>query len=124
MLIEVSNGEIVDKYTILKIKFKKAIPFSEKYFNIEKEYHLLKPLVESMKLNCSLINELESINIKLWQIEDDIRLCEKENNFGPKFIELARLVYITNDQRFLIKQKINVETNSSIKEEKILPTIQ
>ena len=74
-----------------------------------------------MNLDSSLIEELENINNSLWKIEDDIRLMEKEKHFDQSFIELARSVYLTNDKRFEIKNKINITRNSKIKEEKILP---
>jgi len=121
MKIEVSDGEIVDKFTILKIKLKHAPPFSQKYFNILEEYDILKVIVKEMNLDSSLIEELENINNSLWKIEDDIRLMEKEKQFNQSFIELARSVYLTNDKRFEVKNKINILRNSKIKEEKILP---
>jgi len=121
MKIEVSNGEIVDKYTILKIKLKNSTPFSQKYFNILEEYNVLKEVLEKIKIDNDSVQELYEINKQLWDIEDKIRVFEKEKKFNEDFIELARSVYIINDKRFQLKNKINNLTDSQIKEEKILP---
>lgn len=121
MKIEVSNGEIADKYTILKIKLKHCAPMTTQYFNIHKEYSILSEAVTELKINTIFIEELYEINKKLWNIEDQIRVLENRQNFGQEFIELARSVYITNDQRFAVKKKINTESNSKLHEEKILP---
>jgi hypothetical protein len=121
MKIEVSNGEIADKYTILKLKLKHCTPMSSQYFNIQEEHMILFDAVDQLKLNQSLIEELYEINKELWEIEDKIRILEQQQNFGEEFVKLARLVYITNDKRFLAKKKINTESNSKLHEEKILP---
>lgn len=121
MKIEVSNGEIADKYTILKIKLKHCAPMSAQYFNIHEEYTVLAEAVEELKINAVYIEELYEINKKLWNIEDKIRVLENKQSFDREFIELARSVYITNDQRFAVKKKINMESNSRLHEEKILP---
>jgi len=121
MKIEISNGELVDKFTILKIKLSKALEGSKKYNNIKKEYDYLKDCILELNIPDILIDELFDINLKLWNIEEDIRLMEKEKDFKDQFISLARSVYITNDIRFSIKTKINNLTFSSLKEEKILP---
>lgn len=121
MKIEVSNGEIADKYTILKIKLKHCAPMTTQYFNIHEEYTILAEAVEKLKINAVYIEELYEINKKLWDIEDQIRVLENKQNFKQEFIELARSVYITNDKRFTIKKKINIESNSKLQEEKILP---
>lgn len=121
MLIEVSNGEIVDKYTILKIKLQNCEIDTEKYFNINSEYVLLHDSVIELNIPEEIISELYQINKKLWDIEDSIRLLESKQQFDDYFIELARSVYITNDKRFNIKKKINELSKSGIKEEKIHP---
>lgn len=121
MKIEVSNGEIADKYTILKIKLKHCPGMTEKYFNIHEEYSILADVVKELQINEIFIEELYEINKKLWNIEDQIRILEKKQSFDKEFIELARSVYITNDARFAIKKKINTESNSKLHEEKILP---
>lgn len=121
MLIEVSNGEIVDKYTILKIKLQNSHIGTEKYFNIHAEYVLLEDSVSKLNIPEETIDELYLVNKKLWDIEDSIRLLESKKQFDESFIELARSVYITNDKRFGIKKKINQFSNSGIKEEKIHP---
>jgi hypothetical protein len=121
MKIEVSNGEIVDKYTILKIKLNKAAPMSQQYFNIHEEYTALQSAIKFLNIEENDIESLFKINKKLWDIEDDIRRLEKLKQFDESFIKLARDVYITNDKRFEIKKRINDLYESKIKEEKILP---
>lgn len=120
MKIEVSNGEIVDKLTILEIKKEKCFD-KLKLSNIEKELNYLAPIVESFNIPEELINSLRDLNRKLWKIEDDIRVLEQKFIFDDNFISLARLVYHTNDKRFFIKSEINTLTKSNFKEEKILP---
>lgn len=120
MKIEVSNGEIVDKLTILEIKKEKCYDI-DKLSNIEEELNYLKEIVSSLDVPENLLNSLREVNKKLWDIEDDIRVFEKRFVFDDDFISLARLVYHTNDKRFKIKSEINRITNSNFKEEKILP---
>jgi len=121
ILAEISAGELIDKITILEIK-KIKISNKEKLNDIEKE---LSSLNETMKKSIpdrnlikDLISELKEINLKLWDIEDGKRAAEKENNFGEKFIELARNVYKFNDERAKIKLAINNILGSNIKEVK------
>jgi hypothetical protein len=121
MKIEVSNGEIADKFTILKIKLKNCAEMTTQYFNIYEEYNILAEAVKELQINSIFIEELYEINQKLWNIEDQIRILENKQSFDQEFIELARSVYITNDARFAIKKKINMESNSKLHEEKILP---
>lgn len=120
MKIEVSNGEIVDKLTILEIKKERCLDNS-KLENIQKELSFLKEVVNELNVSEELIDELRNVNQKLWNIEDEIRECEVKWKFDDDFIQLARSVYYTNDKRFEIKNKINSITNSNFKEEKILP---
>ena len=119
ILIEVSVGELLDKLTILEIKQEK-IKDSEKLKYINDEYSVLKDeLNKSVRTNPKLdelFNSLKKINEKLWVIEDDKRLCEKEKNFGDKFIKLSRDVHFLNDDRAKIKLEINNHTGSKIKE--------
>lgn len=119
MKIEVSNGEIVDKVTILKIKSEK-ITDTIKLQNINKELNSLLPLLDEIGVNEKhpLFIQLYDINSKLWEIEDAIRVCENEKRFGGYFIELARSVYQTNDLRFEVKKEINLKTSSNFVEEK------
>jgi hypothetical protein len=124
MKIEVSNGEIVDKYTIVNIKLKKCSTHTEKHTNLLNEYSVLKEAVETLNIDQKLLETLQQINETLWEIEDKIRILEEKKQFDKEFVELARSVYITNDKRFLIKKKINVLSNSQITEEKILPNIE
>jgi hypothetical protein len=119
MMVEVSNGEIVDKVTILKIKSERITDRS-KLENINKELNTLLPLLDEIVVNEGhpLFVQLYEINSKLWEIEDEIRVCEKEKRFGGYFIELARSVYQTNDLRFEVKKEINLKTSSNFVEEK------
>ena len=122
MKIEVSNGELLDKLSILELKTTN-IADTNKLVNIKKEWDELLPLAEELfELNGSELQnhylELASINGKLWDIEDDIRECEKNKYFGSKFVELARSVYITNDKRCEVKREINILTKSGFVEEK------
>jgi hypothetical protein len=120
MKIEVSIGEVVDKYTILTIK-KLFIHDSEKLANIEKEWKLIKSsLVKKYPetLTDPFTQELYDINKKLWKVEDDLRDCEHKSYFGEKFVELAREVYQLNDVRAIIKKQINQKYGSELLEEK------
>ena len=121
ILAEISAGELFDKITILEIK-KSKISNKEKLNNIEKELLSLKETVNKYIPNQSgiskYINELKNINLKLWDIEDGKRAAEKNKDFGEKFIELARNVYINNDKRAKIKSEINKLLGSNIKEVK------
>jgi hypothetical protein len=123
MKIEVSTGEIVDKLTILEIKEEKCYDES-KLLNIKQELEYLRNIVSSLNVPIELINSLREINNKLWNIEDDIRICEKNFIFDDEFISLARLVYHTNDERFKLKSQISQVTNSNFKEEKIHPSYE
>ena len=120
MKIEVSNGEIVDKLTILEIKEKKCKDF-RKLNNIQKELRYLEGIVEDLCVPIEVVDKLRKINQELWDIEDEIRVYESKHSFDEQFIRLARLVYHTNDKRFEVKNEINSLTLSLFKEEKILP---
>lgn len=120
MKIEVSNGEIVDKLTILEIKEKKCKDF-RKLNNIQKELRYLEGIVEDLCVPIEVVDKLRKINQELWDIEDEIRVYESRHIFDEEFIRLARLVYHTNDKRFEVKNEINSLTLSLFKEEKILP---
>jgi len=120
MKIEVSNGEIVDKFSILLIKRSK-IKDDTKLDNIQKEIDWLIPIFMKIIKKKEVYDkylDLAVVNTELWEIEDDIRECERQKDFGDKFIQLARSVYINNDQRAKIKKEINLLTNSGIVEEK------
>lgn len=123
MKIEVANGEIVDKLTILEIKLENS-DSEQKTQQILKELNYLKPLVEELNVPQEMIDELKGVNQKIWDTEDSIRLCEKNKQFGEEFVQLARDVYYNNDERFHVKSKINKYTNSDINEQKILPQYQ
>ena len=119
ILIQTSAGELIDKITILEIKREK-ISDSKSLEIVDKEYTLLKQTAkENLKINSEIENlwkNLKEVNLKLWEVEDEIRLAEKNKIFNEKFIELARSVYKLNDNRSKLKSKINHLTGSSIKE--------
>ena len=119
ILVEVSVGELFDKISILEIK-KDKIKDEEKLKYIVDEYNLLKEqMLDKVKLNeklSGLFDALKDINSKLWVIEDDKRLCEKNSDFGEKFIKLSRDIHFLNDKRASIKLEINNQTGSKIKE--------
>ena len=119
ILVEVSVGELLDKLSILEIK-KEKIKDSEKLKYINDEYAVLKEQlsknVQSDNTLEKLFNTLKEINSKLWVIEDDKRMCEKNSDFGEKFIKLSRNVHFLNDNRAKIKLEINNHTGSKIKE--------
>ena len=120
MMIEVSNGEILDKFSILKIKLANITDY-EKIKNVEKEIEIIEPIFDSICKDLKikdLFEMLLKVNKKLWKIEDDIREHERNKNFDEEFIQLARNVYITNDIRATIKKEINLLSNSNIIEEK------
>ena len=121
LIIPVSPAELIDKITILEIK-RQFIKNSTKLKNVNLEYKLLldvliKNVSGSEELDL-LRSQLKEVNMKLWDIEDKIRDLEKNKVFDKKFIELARLVYFTNDKRSEIKKDINKLLNSEIVEEK------
>ena len=119
ILIEVSVGELMDKISILEIK-KKKIKDTEKLKFINDEYNVLKEQsfrnVKSSEKLEKLFQSLKEINSRLWDIEDDKRMCEKNSDFSDKFIKLSRNVHILNDGRAKIKLEINNLTDSKIKE--------
>jgi hypothetical protein len=117
MKIEVSNGEIVDKQTILVIK-KSKITDESKLKNIESELKILNDVITEIDFDVSEYIKLLDVNRKLWEVEDELRLCEQENRFDDYFIALARQVYHLNDERYQIKRKINLDTKSELNEEK------
>tara|TARA_Y100000590_G_scaffold461108_1_gene621940 strand:+ start:1486 stop:1875 length:390 start_codon:yes stop_codon:yes gene_type:complete len=122
ILVEISVGELLDKISILEIK-KEKISDSESLKIINSDYlaldqQLKKNVSQSPKLT-SLFNELKEINSKLWIIEDSKRMCEKNKDFGEKFIKLSRDVHFLNDKRAKVKLEINDCSGSKIKEVKL-----
>ena len=122
MKVEVSNGELLDKLSILELKLKN-IKDNKKLINIKNEYGGLSPLCNNLFNNYgnelrSLYAKLSEINAELWKIEDDIRECERNKDFGDEFVRLARAVYFTNDKRSDVKKSINLLTESGFVEEK------
>ena len=122
MKVEVSNGELLDKLTILELKLTN-IADVQKLSNIQKEHDELSPLADQLfdsygeELK-NLYKKLTDINSELWTIEDDIRECERNKDFGSDFVSLARAVYFTNDKRSDVKKAINLLTDSGFVEEK------
>ena len=121
ILSEISPGELLDKISILEIKLVK-IKDKKSLENVNREYESLievkKSFITQSKKLDDLINKIKEVNLTLWNIEDKIRICEKNKDFGKEFIELARGVYFTNDKRSRIKSEINDIFESRIREEK------
>ena len=122
MKVEVSNGELLDKLTILELKLSN-ITDKQKLINVKKEHSELNPLAIRLFEEYGndlkrLYLELTAINAELWKIEDDIRECERNKEFGDEFVRLARAVYFTNDKRSDVKKAINLLTDSGFIEEK------
>jgi hypothetical protein len=121
ILIPISPGELLDKITILQIKSER-IADPTKVANVKTELEMLEKAWGEAVSNDDVISalsaELKSVNEALWEIEDDIRDEERNKRFGERFIELARAVYVTNDERANAKKKVNLHLNSSIVEEK------
>ena len=121
ILTEISAGELLDKISILEIKLNN-IKDKEKLVDINKEYESLedtrKSNIEMTENLQKLINQLIEINLKLWNIEEEKRICEKNEDFGNNFIKLSRNVYKNNDKRAKIKSDINILLGSNIKEVK------
>ncbi len=117
MKIEVSIGEVIDKWTILSIKILN-IKDKEKLVNVNNERNYLIKMIDPELLYDPLVDQLLNVNMSLWKVEDDLRLCEKEKDFSLRFIELARSVYKLNDERARIKKEINIKCGSEFVEEK------
>lgn len=119
--IEIAPGELIDKITILEIK-REQISDAEKLANVRIELETLEAsrdaAIQPSDEMTRLTADLKAVNQELWGIEDDIRDCERDGDFGPKFIELARAVYKTNDRRAALKREINVHLGSRLVEEK------
>ena len=119
ILSEISAGELLDKISILEIKLEKIKDKKSKE-EIKKEYKILKR-IQNSSINLDvkikeLFNSIKEINIKLWNVEDKLRACEKNKDFGKNFIELAREVYFNNDKRAKIKKEMNKILGSNIRE--------
>lgn len=119
MKIDVSTGELVDKVTILSIKLEKMSD-PEKRANVKKEYDILiRPMNDAgIFVDSDEFIRLKEINLKLWDIEDRIRVKEVSQAFDDEFISLARSVYFINDDRAAVKKEINLKFNSDLVEEK------
>jgi len=119
ILSEISAGELFDKISILEIKLDK-IKGKENLEEINKEYKILKDVqnssIEVTEKLKTLFKEIKEVNLNLWNIEDELRICEKNKDFGQSFIKLARDVYLNNDKRSKIKSEINKILGSNIKE--------
>lgn len=114
--VPVSVGEALDKISILEIKAER-ITDTMKLSNVTKELEYLKLATQNYRM-LKLEQELKDVNQRLWDVEDNLRLMEEQKDFGSSFIQLARSVYVLNDQRASIKKQINLATNSELIEEK------
>ncbi len=121
ILSEISVGELLDKISILEIKIEKIKNKNDKE-EIKKEYEILKNIENSTVELTSKVKDLfkllKEVNTNLWDVEDKLRICEKNKDFGENFIQLAREVYFNNDKRSKIKSEINELLGSNIKEVK------
>ncbi len=121
ILIPISPGELLDKITILEIKAER-IADPAKVANVETELGMLRKVwadaVDADAELDAMRTQLKAINERLWEIEDDIRDEERNRRFGERFIELARAVYVTNDERAAVKKRVNLQLDSAIVEEK------
>ena len=119
ILSEISAGELLDKISILEIKLEK-VKDKTNLEEINKEYKILKEVqdsnIEMTEKLKALFDNIKEINLNLWDIEDRLRICEKNKDFGQNFIKLARQVYLNNDKRSKIKSEINKILGSNIKE--------
>ena len=119
--VPVSVGELVDKLVILEIKAERIVDHAKRA-NVVHERDLLRDTVANEVPGSARLNELtaslKQVNEQLWVIEDDIRDCERNRDFGPRFVELARAVYVTNDRRAALTTDINLLVGSDIVEEK------
>ena len=118
-LINVSVGELVDKFTILSIKRDHSV--GQQKEEIQKEYDYLKKEFDKFEILDELFENLWRTNMEGWKIENEKRICERNKDFGKNFVELARQAYLNNDKRFRLKQLIDQMENSDFKEQKILP---
>ncbi len=121
LLVEIAPGELFDKLTILEIKSER-IADAEKLKHVRAELAVLAAARETLEMApevADLVAQLKSVNAALWEIEDAIRLCEREQDFGPRFVELARSVYLTNDRRAALKRVLNAHFRSPLAEEKL-----
>lgn len=117
MQIEVSIGEALDKVSILTIKLNKLTK-TEQLRNVARELGKINKILPKGILEDDLYQQLCKVNMRLWEIEDEIRVCEKHGDFNLNFIRLARAVYHRNDERAAIKKEINIKYNSDLVEEK------
>ena len=119
ILSEISPGELLDKISILEIKIEK-VKDKNSLEEIKKEYKILKEIqtssIEITGKIKDLFQSVKNVNVKLWNIEDKLRICEKNKDFDKNFIELARSVYFANDERAELKSKINKILKSNIRE--------
>jgi len=121
VLVQVSVGELLDKLVILELKASR-IAGEVQQRNIQAELQMLRRTFAELELDIvgfdELLNALRRVNGELWQIEDDLRSCEKQQRFDSQFVHLARSVYLMNDERAALKHRINVLCGSLLREEK------
>jgi len=121
ILAPVSVGELIDKITILELKLARMSDPAKRH-NVATEHRALSAVLDTFRPLTgeveTLVAGLAEVNARLWDIEDEIRACERARDFGARFIELARAVYITNDRRAELKKQINLALGSELQEEK------
>ena len=117
MKIDISNGEVVDRWTILTLKMVRIVD-KEARANVHREMSMLSEHVHELAISEEQLSELWTVNAALWDIEDKLRQLESDQLFGEDFIEAARTVYLLNDDRARIKREINEQTDSLLVEEK------
>lgn len=119
--VEVSAGELIDKIAILEIKSER-LEDAQKLSNVEAELAALWAARDAAIAPSALLDDLarrlKEVNLRLWDIEDDIRACERAKDFGPRFVALARAVYLNNDERAALKRAVNEALGSRLVEEK------
>lgn len=121
MKMEISNGEVVDRWTILRIK-QHYMKSEDALANVKREFDIMTECLHQLEVTKAQVSELLAINWALWEIEDLLRVLESKQDFGDRFIEAARSVYVLNDDRARLKKEINEETDSLLVEEKLYST--
>ena len=114
---QISVGELLDKISILEIKSER-IKDETKLSHVSRELAILSADASALESYAEWVSKIKKVNEKLWEIEDDIRAKEKSKEFDEEFVRLARAVYVTNDERFDVKDEINTFYGSDIKEQK------
>lgn len=118
MKVEISNGDVVDRWTILRIK-QQYVKSEDAQANVKRELDIMTECLQQLDVTEAQVSELLAVNWALWEIEDKLRVMESEQDFGDGFVERARSVYLLNDDRARLKKEINEQTDSLLVEEKL-----